>query len=289
MRQDSELAKKDRLLTQLSQTPQSLIDRLSLHGLISIVQPDIGHAHSAGLESSTAFQSRSRAVSETPEFQKWLSRSRSAVLVVEGNEEELASASPLSFLAALLHEKLLSNDKVLSLPYFGGLLDATGTDDGAEPLSKPLVLLRCMLAQLLDNKAMDWEHGDKGRPCLSFVSQEYLSKLEASSYKIYLSIVADVLAVLLRVHDCIFMMIDGVDYLDDEYYAEMKQLLKALIKLVKAANARENPEVVGSIKVLWTAGTHLEYRPRSEKGVVVLEMSEELSGEDSEFEELSDG
>ena len=287
-RSDSELAKTGELVNQLAQTPRSLIERLELGSSASALDSDLAVVQSAGLNesTSTSFQSRSRYVTETPEFQKWLGRPKSAVLIVEGNEE-LESISSLSFLVALLYEKLERKPKVLALPIFCGMLDNSTSDD-FEAISWPTIMLRRLLAQLLERKEIDWEHGDRGRPCLSFIGQSTLAELEAGSYTSHLTTMMRLISILIRMYDCIFIMIDGVDFVDEEAYDETKQLIDGLIQLVRATFLREKGEVAGSIKVLWTASTHLEYRARSGKGVAVLDMPEENDDDDEEDFELSD-
>ena len=102
---DGEIQDLKARLVQHTYTPESLAKLLDLKLESTEDIADIAAAHRLGVSESLEFQSRSRWVAQDPEFQDWVSSSRSKVLSIQGHAE-MDKLSPLSFLVSLLHEQL---------------------------------------------------------------------------------------------------------------------------------------------------------------------------------------
>lgn len=225
---------------------------------------------------SIKFQARARWLANASRFKKWLRAAESGALLVNG-DGELDCVSPLSFLDTLLIGRLGEFPKTLVLPFFCGVYEAPYS---SEKTSGPMILARALLSQLLSLQEIHSENGTgkDGLPFLSFLSQDKIAKLESGSFSASVDTIITLLSSLVSYYDSIFLIIDSLDYFDSEWETEAKRLTKGFTKLAKQVNERreKGTEVIGTLKVLLTVSTNFEYVPERGKGVVKLEVPDEV-------------
>lgn len=245
---------------------------------------DIDHVYQSGLSESTKFQSRSRWVAQTSRFKNWLKSTSSKALIIQGCSD-LETVSALSFLNVLLYEKLAHFEKALVLPFFCGLCENSSKRD---KMPGPIRLIRSLIEQLLSLQSIDWGGGERDSPYLAFISPADMSGLEDGNVSTYLRTLSKLVLVLLERYDSVFIMIDGLDYFDDGWPDEAKELITSMMRLVRATKTRQDHAVMGSLKVLITVSTQLRYTPSSKKGMVKLEIPEDIDMDEDAFEEFEE-
>jgi hypothetical protein len=277
---------KDRIIAQLqtqlnevSYTPLSLAEAIGLDLTVDGYPDDVDSAYSKGLMESPKFQDRTRWVAESPEFVNWIDADGSEVLVIQGGNSELEYLTSMSFLAALLHPKLVESNSVLVLPFFCGLHTGSQFDDSGE-LSGPLLMVRALLAQTLSIKTVDWAEGNAGLPFLSLKPDE-VKKLKGGSFSAYIKLIGNLIKSLRGHHSAIFVIIDGIDYYDLNWEKEVKYIVRTLLRLAAA-----DVESSGVLKVLFAATTHTNGWPQGGKSAVVLDVPDEIDGDGDTLEEL---
>lgn len=282
----TQATERDQLVNRLCPSAQSLADRLNLDLKADGHCAETDFVRGTGLNESIKFQARARWLANTFRFRKWLRIAESGALFVQGNGE-LDPVSPLSFLDTLLIERLAEHPKTLVLPFFCGVYDAPYSP---ESMSGPVILVRALLSQLLSLEEIYGGNGTgkDGLPFLSFLSQDKIASLEGGSFATFIDTIAILLSSLVSHYDSIFLIIDGLDYFDSDWEIETKRLIKRFVKLVRQFNERrrKGTEVIGSLKVLLTVSTYLEYVPERGKGVMKLDVPEEV--DEDGIDELSE-
>ena len=137
-------------------------------------------------------------------------------------------------------------------------------------------MAKTLLAQILSITTIDWDEGNSGLPMLSLRPQ-LVEKLKRNSFPAYLELICQLISALRRHHSAIFVMIDGIDYYDNTTWR--KQVRRILRKLSGLALGPVKGDDAGAVKLLLTAGTHLSSQPKSEDGIVVLDVPDEIDGD----------
>ncbi|KAF2420749.1 hypothetical protein EJ08DRAFT_702341 [Tothia fuscella] len=245
-RPDKELAKRS---NKTVHTPESLASalKLRLHGDEHV--GDVKDIQCAGLNAKAKFRRRSIWLAKTPEFQRWFNSRKSWTLCVQGSGE-IESISPVSLVSALLYTKLSGIDRVMVLPFFCGRHSA-----GYSKGRGPLILIKSLLEQILSSDGINWAHGAAGHPYL------LLSRLQSQ-------------------YDAIFIVLDGLDYYDCNWLAEVRQLIDGLTELVKS------DKVNGAVKLFLGAATHVNSFRGAEGRVSHVVMPNEIDTEADDIEEL---
>ncbi|PSN71370.1 hypothetical protein BS50DRAFT_673933 [Corynespora cassiicola Philippines] len=269
------------LLASLRQARESAYDPKSLAKVLKIgisqeeTSNDVDFVYAQGLASRARFQQRSRWIAQSSQLSDWIQSNQSSVLFIQGNHTEMDSASPASFVISLLYPDLASSDRVLALHFFCGLHTGSQFSDSAKE-NGPLIMAKTLLAQILSITTIDWDEGNSGLPMLSLRPQ-LVEKLKRNSFPAYLELICQLISALRRHHSAIFVMIDGIDYYDNTTWR--KQVRRILRKLSGLALGPVKGDDVGAVKLLLTAGTHLSSQPKSEDGIVVLDVPDEIDGD----------
>ncbi|KAL9094034.1 MAG: hypothetical protein Q9165_003704 [Trypethelium subeluteriae] len=262
---------------EISWTPESLADTLDLALDCNDHISDGNEVRNFGLNEEPQFQTRSKWIAETSEFRNWVDSYDSSIIYIQGNGE-LEPISPTSFLSVLLEAKLLESDKVLVLQFFCGLHSGGQLQD-SDDLSAPLTMIRALLAQVLSLDGIDWAQDAGGYPYLSLNPAD-ITRLHKLSFSTHLKVIGSILNRLQVYHKAIFIIIDGLDWYDMTWGAEIKLLTKSLLRMVNSEQA------TGVLKVFLSAATHLNYVPMTDKRFVSVEIPEEIFDEGDSFEEI---
>jgi len=238
---------------------------------------DIEEAQSTGLNEGPEFQYRAKWLAETSEFRHWLDSKKSGMLYAQGDGEQ-DSVSPISFLAALLHAKLLESDDVLVLPFFCGL-HTGGQFKDSDEMRGPLIMIRALLTQLLNLEGVDWANGSDGYPYLSLKPDD-ISRLTDGFFSTYLKLFNRLLAKLLGNYKAVFILLDGLDWYDSTWKRDVTRLRKSLLRMTTSK------QTVGVLKVFLGAATHLDSVPETDDDLVCVEIPEEIDGEGDSYEDI---
>lgn len=275
MMADAIIAKLRSRMNDISYTPISLAEVLRLELSDTGQQSDIDEVFSKGSKETPHFQDRSRWVAESQEFLRWIDSNKSEIIAIEAHGE-LESVSANSFLVALLLPKLVESNNVLVLPFFCGLHTGSRFQDSGEP-SGPLLMARALLTQILD---VSDNNDNDGLPLLS-LKPEQMKKLRGGSFSAYVRLISFLIGHLSERFAAIFIIVDGLDYYDLHWEKEARYLVKSLCRLAAAGGP-------GVLKIMLTAATHFGGAWKREgKGIVSLDIPDEMDGESEIFEELS--
>ncbi|KAF2232926.1 hypothetical protein EV356DRAFT_578003 [Viridothelium virens] len=274
---DREIDALKKQIGEISWTPESLADTLDLVLDCNDHISDGGDVRNFGLNEEPQFQTRSKWIAETSGFRNWVSSSDSGMIYIQGNGE-LEPITPASFLSVLLEAKLLESDEVLVLQFFCGLHGGGQLQD-SDDSSGPLTMVRALLAQILSLDGVDWTQDASGYPYLSLNPAD-VSGLRKLSFSTHLKVIGNILNQLQLCHKAIFIILDGLDWYDMTWGAEIKHLTKSLLRMVSSEQA------TGVLKVFLSAATHLNYVPRADENFVSVEIPEEIFDEDDSFEEI---
>ncbi|KAI4673643.1 uncharacterized protein J4E88_008699 [Alternaria novae-zelandiae] len=258
-------------------TPEHLMKELELnhskHTHVAEVSTVLRH----GLNSRAKYQNRAGWVGNTTEFQNWLGgRGKSQMLCIQGYGE-FENTSPLSFLIALLYEKLESTPRTLVLPFFCGLSSVR---------SGPALMLRAFFIQLLASCDAHGSKDEDGLPLLSFLSHDDVANMENLCFKTYTKAVVRLLRELRKEYKAIFILIDAVDFYDEKWGDEMDDFMKNMRKLVRSFNKAADGTSGGVLRVLATASAWSELFSSPKKPMVLLDVPEHLDGSTDGFERI---
>jgi hypothetical protein len=229
-----------------------------------------------GLNSLSAFQNRAGWVSNTVEFRNWLGGPRkSQILCIQGHGG-LHMTSPLSFLIALLHEKLEKAPRTLVLPFFCGRSTVS---------SGPAIMLRAFFVQLIALYDVHGNVEENERPLLPILGPEDIQNMQEVCYEPYAKAVTLLLRNLQKDYNAIFIMIDAVDFYDSEWHEEMAEFLRSMRKLAKEFNKLDNG--LGVLRVMMTASSWSTCFLSSCRSVVVLDVPDHIDGHMDGFERFA--
>jgi len=239
--------------------------------------PEVSMVLKDGLNSPANYQHRAGWVGNTAEFQNWLGgRDESQILCIQGHGE-FEKTSPLSFLIALLHEKLENTPRTLVLPFFCGL---------SRVRSGPAIMLRAFFIQLLAACDAHGSTDEKGLPLLSFLGHDDVANMEDLCFETYTKAVVRLLRELRKEYKAIFILIDAVDFYDSDREDEMDDFMKNMRKLVRSFNKVADGTSGGVLRVLVTASTWTKRFTAPKKSMVLLDVPEHLDGSMDGFERI---
>ena len=234
-----------------------------------------------GLDESLRFQGRSGYIGKTNEFQHWMSSGRSAALFIQGHGD-FDKMTPASYFITLLSESSQKLPNTLTLTFFCGL----HTNDES---SGPAIMAKTMFGQALAANAPDDSVDANGSPLLSFLGVQDVQNMQADDYDTYLSSLAQLLRNIRRSYSAIFIMVDSVDFYDDEYEEEILQFISKIKRLIKVFNKKQKEDDGAALKLLMTASSRSSCFSPSSRSSVILHMPEEIDGDEDGFEEFVRG
>ncbi|KAI4619219.1 uncharacterized protein J4E87_007807 [Alternaria ethzedia] len=259
-------------------TPKDLMKELDLDRSEHTHVPEVSTVLKDGLNSPTKYQNRAGWVGNTTEFRNWLGgRDKSQILCIQGHGE-FEKTSPLSFLIALLYEKLERTPRTLVLPFFCGL---------SRVRSGPVIMLRAFFIQLLAACNAHGATDEEGLPLLSFLGHDDVANMEDMCLETYQNAVVQLLRELRREHKAIFILIDAVDFYDSDWGDEMDDFMKNMRKLVRSSNKAADGTSGGVLRVLVTASTWSKRFSTPKKPMVLLDLPEHLDGSMDGFERFT--
>ena len=274
IKQNGELRRR---VKETSYTPASLAKALDLDVKVNGNSNDVNDVQSAGLTAASGFQIRAKWIVETSDFRNWIHSDHSDILYVQGNGEQ-ESISSISFMTALLQTRLLESEHVLVLPFYCGL-HTGGQFEDSDEMKGPLIMIRALLAQILNLDEIDWVNGAGGYPYLSLDPNQVL-KMGKHSFLAHLKVVVNVIAELRGNYNAIFVLLDGLDWYDWTWEREVRQLVERLLRLVRSR------EGTGVIKIFMSAATRVNCMSEMASEVNSIQVPEEIYDEGESYEEL---
>ncbi|KAH4016382.1 hypothetical protein HBI81_195060 [Parastagonospora nodorum] len=266
------------LRRRTSKTPKALIESLELDVTQSEHIEDLRMVLTVGLDESLGFQGRSRYICKADEFRDWMSSGRSAALFIQGHGD-FEKMTPASYFITLLRESIQKIPNTLTLTFFCGL----HTNDET---SGPSIMAKTIFGQALAVNASDDNKDANGNPLLSFLGVQDVQNMQADDYDTYLSGLAQLLRNIRRRYSAIFILIDSVDFYDDEYEEEILQFISKIKRLIKVFNKRQKQENGGVLKLLMTASSQSSCFSPSSRSSLIMHMPEEIDGDEDKFEEF---
>jgi hypothetical protein len=283
MRLDREIRKLKSRLEQTSFTAADLTTFLKIGDIKSGHREDIKSVLSFGLDESISFQSRSRWISNASKFSEWMKSSDSKALFIEGHGE-FERITPLSFFITLLHETLVKVPDTLVLTFFCGLNSKSYRDTG---ISGPTNMTKVLFAQLLALEGLDSGEEVDGDPPLSCLGVKVISRMCKNSHIAYMLALSQLLLKLGERYKAIFIMVDAVDFYDNDWKDEMLNFTAMVKELTRDFNKqRKKRGYIGALKTLVTASSRTTCFPSPGKSVAVIEIPEELDEEQDSYEQL---
>jgi hypothetical protein len=231
-----------------------------------------------GLDESLTFQGRSGYIGKADEFRDWMSSNCSAAIFIQGHGD-FEKMTPASYFITLLRESIQKLPDTLALSFFCGL-----HTDGE--ISGPAIMAKTIFGQALALNARDDSEDANGNPLLSFLGLQDVQNMQADDYDTYLSGIAQLLRNIRRRYSAIFILVDSVDFYDDEYEEEILQFISKIKKLIKVFNKRQKQENGGVLKLLMTASSQSSCFSPSSRSSVIMHMPEEIDGDEDKFEEF---
>jgi hypothetical protein len=256
-------------------TPEHLMEELQLNRSKHTHVAEVSMVVKDGLNSPARFQNRAGWVGSTTEFRDWLGGSdKSRMLCIQGYGE-FEKTSPLSFLISLLYEKLANTPRTMVLPFFCGRSRVS---------SGPAIMLRAFFVQLLASCDAHGHTDGNALPPLSFLGRDDIANMKELCFETYTNVVTHLLRDLRKKNKAIFILIDAVEFYDEEWEDEMNAFLKSIRKLVRSFNKPDERTSGGVLRVLVTASTWSRRFSSPKKSLVVLDVPEHLDGSMDGFE-----
>ncbi|KAF2247055.1 hypothetical protein BU26DRAFT_520326 [Trematosphaeria pertusa] len=277
--QDARIKDLERQLHSKSFRAATLARRLHLTLPFDAYADDVQRAISEGIIRSTKFQTRSKQIAAAEEFRQWFTSDseENALLCVNGNADQ-DSLSPTTFLAALLIQNLEQKEagNVLVLRFFCGLHTNTLQYGQDHEIGGPLLLVRALVAQILNIDSIDDRH------YLSSIAEDSVQAMEDALLKQYLATLSELLHRLRRDYHGVMIVIDGIEFYNT---TEHRRATKRLIK--SFANITSEKSAGGSLKVLLMAASDCSLFRRI-GGFSVLDMPEDIECGGSDYESLGE-
>lgn len=276
---DARIKDLERQLHSKSFRAATLARRLHLTLPFDAYADDVQRAISEGIIRSTKFQTRSKQIAAAEEFRQWFTSDseENALLCVNGNADQ-DSLSPTTFLAALLIQNLEQKEagNVLVLRFFCGLHTNTLQYGQDHEIGGPLLLVRALVAQILNIDSIDDRH------YLSSIAEDSVQAMEDALLKQYLATLSELLHRLRRDYHGVMIVIDGIEFYNT---TEHRRATKRLIK--SFANITSEKSAGGSLKVLLMAASDCSLFRRI-GGFSVLDMPEDIECGGSDYESLGE-
>ncbi|KAH6288687.1 hypothetical protein HBI39_215080 [Parastagonospora nodorum] len=275
---DDEIRRLSILLHRTSNTPRTLMASLEIDLTQAEHNKDLRAVLTFGLDESLTFQGRSGYIGKADEFRDWMSSNCSAAIFIQGHGD-FEKMTPASYFITLLRESIQKLPDTLALSFFCGL-----HTDGE--ISGPAIMAKTIFGQALALNARDDSEDANGNPLLSFLGVQDVQNMQADDYDTYLSGLAQLLRNIRRRYNAIFILIDSVDFYDDEYEEEILQFISKIKRLIKVFNKRQKQENGGVLKLLMTASSQSSCFSPSSRSSLIMHMLEEIDGEEDKFEEF---
>jgi hypothetical protein len=235
-----------------------------------------------GLQDSISFRNRASWVSQTSEFQDWINSNESALLFVQGHNSSFERTSPLSFLVSLLCDNLQDQPGALVLPFF------CGRETAKPRVSGPMTMTRAFFVQMLASYDLAHVKDTNERPLMSFLEAQHIMRMKEDNLDAYIVALGQLILELRQESKAIFILVDGIDFFDTKWKDEVLKFIRGLNKVIRKAGKRACAGAVGGpVKVLLTASTQSRCFTTATKSAVVLEVPEDITGEENSFEKFT--
>jgi hypothetical protein len=198
-----------------------------------------------GLNEPVRFQSLSRWISQSGEFQNWMSSNKSAGLFLEA-QGDFERTTSVSFFATLLHQNLQSVSGALILTFFCGL---DTTSHLQEDLSGLTAMARSLFVHLLATEKLDVGHEQHASSALSFLSIDDITSMRTNSFESYLYAVSGLLLGLTQRYSAVFVIIDAIDFYDKLWDTEVLHFIKTMRSQEQVEQAAEKRRDGGGCEV----------------------------------------
>jgi hypothetical protein len=235
-----------------------------------------------GLQDGIRFQNRARWVSNSGVFKEWINSGKSALLFIQGRGS-FQRTSPLSFLVSLLYDNIQQQSGTLVLPFF------CGRRPEDSEVSGPMAMARAFFAQLLALYETTHVEDTEKHPLMTFLEAQYIMRMKEKedSLDAYITAIIQLIFELRPTSKAIFVLIDGVDFLDSDWTDEILEFIHRLDIMVRKARKRTRAGAIGGpVKVLLTASTRSRCSTVATKTGILLDVPEDMSGEKNGFEKF---
>ncbi|KAL5114049.1 hypothetical protein ACEQ8H_008063 [Pleosporales sp. CAS-2024a] len=197
-----------------------------------------------------------------------------------------AKLHPVSYLMALLQQSLEKLKHTMTLTCFCGL--NTDTRD-AQQSSGPTCMAKTMLGQALAIHGLHRSEEEDANPLLSFLRYDHVQHMQANHYDAYLKTLARLLKTIAPQYSAIFILVDAIDFYDNEWEDEVVRFLNKVKRLVRVFNKRKKHKgSSGVLKMLMSASSQSSHFLPFSDNFQLLHMPEDVEGDEKDFEEFRD-
>ncbi|KAK8050818.1 hypothetical protein PG994_012548 [Apiospora phragmitis] len=164
---------------------------------------------------------RTEQIMKSPQLREWLVQAESKELLIHGNSEP-QPISPISFFCALMVRNLRDVDQFKSLAFFCGC-------HPYNDLGGVRLMIMSLLAQLLEQQRFD----------LSFIDHELAYRMDGGDIEAFCCVFRQLVRQV-QSTDCVFCVIDGVNFYEDlaeELLQDTAYVLRTLLDLTRERGA----------------------------------------------------